>query len=372
MRFRITTLLVLMFVGLASGQRCRADAEFSLVIDPFTGATFLRNDATTTVALDSYLVRSPGNPVLNVTGPGGWLSLADAGFAGWQKTTSTVGDRIGEANLFGSLHFAGGAEQSIGNAYVPFTPTEFGEVEPGLKTLNFTYTLANDSLARVGDVEFSARNTLVLVVDPSNGEASIQNLSGFNVSIDSYLIKSTKGVLNVGGWDPLADDDAGWFASTGATNRIAEGNLFGSTFLAANGGLLEIGSPINPLLLDDETDLELQFTIAGLGSSINGGVLFAASATAGPDADFDFDGDVDGSDLGIWQAGYGLPGSQGNGDADGNGQINGRDFLIWQRQYTGPLASAAAAVTAVPEPSSMLLVGLGLIVTGCRPGRESR
>jgi hypothetical protein len=366
MRFRISTLLVLVIIGLARAQPCHADAEFSLVIDPFTGATSLRNDTSTMVALDSYLVRSPGNPVLNPIGPGGWVSLNDAGFTGWQETFSASGDRLGEANLFGSLIFAGNAEQSIGNAYVPFSASSFGQVEPGLKTMNFTYTLANESTARIGDVEFIARNTLLLVIDPATGEASIENRSDFNISLDSYLIKSSQSVLDVGGWEPLADSNSDWFSSTGAANRIAEGNLFGSTFLAANGGSLDIGSPIDPLLLDDETDLELQFTVAGLSSSISGGVLFAASATAGPDADFDFDGDVDGDDLGIWQAGYGLPGSQGNGDADGNGQINGRDFLAWQRQYTGPLALAASAVTAVPEPSSLWLAGFGLVACGRR------
>ena len=66
-----------------------------------------------------------------------------------------------------------------------------------------------------------------------------------------------------------------------------------------------------------------------------------AAATAVSPADFDADGDVDGTDLAQWQSDYG-PG--GNADADGDGASSGLDFLAWQRQYTGSLNETAAAV----------------------------
>lgn len=57
----------------------------------------------------------------------------------------------------------------------------------------------------------------------------------------------------------------------------------------------------------------------------------------------DFNGDhkVDGDDLVIWQASYGI---NGDGDADGNGITNGRDFLIWQRNFTGPSSISSPAI----------------------------
>ncbi len=68
------------------------------------------------------------------------------------------------------------------------------------------------------------------------------------------------------------------------------------------------------------------------------------------EADFDEDGDVDATDLAIWQANYNL---NQLGDADGDNDTDGKDFLIWQRQFgSAPLVAAA---TAVPEPSPVIL-----------------
>jgi hypothetical protein len=70
-------------------------------------------------------------------------------------------------------------------------------------------------------------------------------------------------------------------------------------------------------------------------------------------ADFNRNGIVDGGDLAMWRAGYGMDSGAalGAGDADGDGVVDGGDFLVWQRQL-GPAASAGAAAwtAAVPEP----------------------
>jgi len=74
-------------------------------------------------------------------------------------------------------------------------------------------------------------------------------------------------------------------------------------------------------------------------------------------ADFDNDGDVDGSDLAQWESDFGGPGS----DSDLDGDSDGADFLNWQRQFGSgvpPLAAFTAAT--VPEPSTLLLSGLAL------------
>jgi hypothetical protein len=81
-------------------------------------------------------------------------------------------------------------------------------------------------------------------------------------------------------------------------------------------------------------------------------------------ADFDDDGDVDGDDLTIWQAGYGTGTLHGEGNADGDGDVDGRDFLIWQRSYGWGVTSLAASI-AVPEPACLALfcmATLGLFV----------
>jgi len=85
--------------------------------------------------------------------------------------------------------------------------------------------------------------------------------------------------------------------------------------------------------------------------------------------DFNGDGIVDVLDLAIWQGNFGLTmGATGVlGDADGDGDVDGADYLIWLGQVGGAGAAPAAitlAVTAVPEPSSLLLAIGGLAALG--------
>jgi hypothetical protein len=70
--------------------------------------------------------------------------------------------------------------------------------------------------------------------------------------------------------------------------------------------------------------------------------------------DFDDDGDVDGTDLGLWKGAFG---QTAVGDADNDGDSDGADFLVWQRNYAPGAATGAAA--AVPEPAAAALAALG-------------
>jgi hypothetical protein len=94
------------------------------------------------------------------------------------------------------------------------------------------------------------------------------------------------------------------------------------------------------------------------------------SLGAGPDADFNDDTFIDGTDLGIWRDAFG---SSALGDADGDGDSDGEDFLIWQRTIGGALVGAAA----IPEPTAALtatsaLFGLiGLVTLLVRKRRDS-
>ena len=120
-----------------------------------------------------------------------------------------------------------------------------------------------------------------------------------------------------------------------------------------------------------------KLSLTGPGGSafdaIRIGTTFADVAPA--TSDFDGDGDVDGNDLGLWNAGFGKTevATPGDGDADANGDVDGRDFLLWQRQFGFDLTPTSAA--AVPEPGACALLMLGASIAGNltrrRPGSRT-
>jgi hypothetical protein len=86
------------------------------------------------------------------------------------------------------------------------------------------------------------------------------------------------------------------------------------------------------------------------------------TAPGGEDGDFNNDNVVDGADFLIWQRGFGPTGTNLTGDADGDGVVDDADLAIWKSQFGG--APAVAAAAAVPEPATLALGGLAVVVMG--------
>jgi hypothetical protein len=91
-------------------------------------------------------------------------------------------------------------------------------------------------------------------------------------------------------------------------------------------------------------------------------------------ADFDSDGDVDGADFLTWQRGLGTAAAtKAQGDADGDADVDGADLGLWKSQFGGGAFSGpgvlltsfvryVSSAAPVPEPSSVVLAGLGVAV----------
>ena len=344
-------MLAVAIVALLPVASLAQDEDFSIVVNPQTGSASLRNDGDSAVSLDGYLLTA-GQSTFDAAA---WDSLEDQATGGWieGQANDTV---ISEVNLTTSLFVNPGELVPIGSPYSPFVPSTIGEPEP---EFSFSYSIEGVGVFP-GELEFAVDNNIVLEIDPVSGAASLVNQSVFPVSIDSYLIQSSEGVLSSGGWSTLEGNVGGWQSFSGSATRLAEGNIDGSTLIAANGGTLPLGNPINPGLLTDESEVELQFSIAAGGApgqALVGGVLFVPGAPI--DADFNNDLAVNAADLAVWEANYGGPATDATGDANSDGVASGFDFLAWQRQFTG---NPGLAASAVPEPSSCCFLTIGVLV----------
>jgi hypothetical protein len=90
--------------------------------------------------------------------------------------------------------------------------------------------------------------------------------------------------------------------------------------------------------------------------------------------DIDQNGQVDADDLTVFASNFGriVAATQIDGDIDFNGAVNADDLTVFANNFNkgvgNPLAVASGGVRAVPEPSSVLLAGLGLggILAACR------
>jgi hypothetical protein len=81
---------------------------------------------------------------------------------------------------------------------------------------------------------------------------------------------------------------------------------------------------------------------------------------SGADGDFNLDGTVDGADLALWNAGFGMASAPSfrDGDNDRDGDVDGADFLAWQAAFTTVAATASLPPATAPEPSAGMLAAL--------------
>ena len=221
--------------------------------------------------------------------------------------------------------------------------------------------LTNSGQVMHGLVELSgsnATNNLVVTVDPSTGEATLTNDSTYTVGLLGYSITSGSGSLLPadGSWNSLADQGFANLeeANPSDTNLSELVPFAGNALVIAPGQVFTLGTLFSGAGAED---LQFQFYL-----------------TSNPlQGDFNADGTVDGFDLTAWSAGYGSA-------------YSGRDLLLWQRNFgrTEPTAvpiimhgvvkyqSIVAAVTSVPEPTSVTLLATAFAIQFGGLGRRRR
>jgi hypothetical protein len=222
----------------------------------------------------------------------------------------------------------------------------------------------------------AANELLFAEVHTTTGQVTIKNQSGDPVRLDYYKITSTGGAaLNATAWNSLQEQNLagfpvgngsgnGWEPFGGASSRaIGESYLTGNS-LVANSASIPLGPAFN---VGGAQDLEF---------------IYGAVPEDAPVADFDADGDADGSDFLIWQRNLGATGTatKAQGDADGDMDVDADDLAVWKGDFGSQSFSGVGTITrgfvryvsgpatAVPEASSIVLLGIGLatLVSGRR------
>jgi hypothetical protein len=192
----------------------------------------------------------------------------------------------------------------------------------------------------------------------------------------------TRGIPFAGDWD--GDGDLDILASSDPSQMMFIPNMGNDI-----GGRAIFGSPSYVSLIDAPydsiglhavdfngdgdadvlVDTTHRYSIFTDGSFLQHGygaasITGAESLSSGFQADFNGDGQINGTDLLILQRSLGQAGGHAQGDANGDGVINVIDMETWKAQF-----GKIAAATAVPEPSALVLT---LVAAFAVRGRRHR
>ncbi|MEM8946824.1 MAG: endonuclease [Planctomycetota bacterium] len=118
------------------------------------------------------------------------------------------------------------------------------------------------------------------------------------------------------------------------------------------------------LLSFSDEDLPGASALGTIEVMLSGTVEAAVSETA----DFNEDGDVDGSDYLAWQRGLAAGATLAEGDSNGDMTVDSLDLSFWRDQYAS--VAATRAIASVPEPSAAVLLLAAMLLLLNTPPRQ--
>lgn len=286
----------------------------------FEMANQVSTDATGHLDLTISGVNSESDGVLMLNSEGNAARFASvkpkAGGAGWDVDVKTVG--LLEPGTTGTPAVPVGAVNYV------FLPYETDNLVAG--RVNADGSIVNSTGVGTGAGQFTLTkdgtgNYLLTVAGrtPNDGTLLLTPGPGFDGIADNTLVYEPAGnAFRIQGLDLIT---------------IEEKDLGGS-------------------VLFEDTSFSFAFLDFAAALEAPGGGSFL-------EADFNQDGNVNGTDLTAWKGGFGAGTTKAQGDANADGKVDGADYLVWQRQF-GQAPPATVAAGAVPEPTAALLSGLGL------------
>ena len=310
------------------------ESALTLRVNANTSAASIKNYVGG-IEITGYMIGGgSGSGLINVEN---WKTLGSAGNAGFEESNPTA-DHITEISIQDSMTFGEGQSHGLGKLFNDGN-TAFGvSNNNSLSQLKFEYSKTDGSV-HTGILEIkSMANTLVLTVDSVTGETVLRNNSRHTVELDSYLITSENGSLDASGWSSLADQSAAGFEESNPDgNHISELDIGGGLILTP-GQIVTLG---NLMTAEEVEDLILTFTVGGDELT---GIVNYGDVPVVVEGDYDWDGLVDDDDLDLVRSGFGT------------------DYTLADLFAVRNNFGNSAAVTAVPEPASIAIIGLGVLV----------
>jgi hypothetical protein len=229
----------------------------------------------------------------------------------------------------------------------------------------------------IDNVDVRIVQPLVIEVNTTNGQVNLKNESGATAHIDYYEITSAAGALNATAWNSLQEQNlAGFPAGNGSGNGWEQfggsrGTILGESYLTGNSAVANNAA-------------------IGLGAAFNVGgardLVFRYGEIAGavppPTGDYSDNGTVDAADFVAWRDKLNQNVTLPNDSTPGT--VTQADLDIWRANFGqsgGPTGTSSlfpgivryvtsGSASAVPEPATTLLVGIGLVTIAAATGRK--
>ena len=206
---------------------------------------------------------------------------------------------------------------------------------------------------------------LALEINTTNGQARIRNQTGAAVNIDYYEIKSTAGSLNSVAWTGLQEQNLdgfppgngtgnGWEQAGGSNSNVVSESYLTGNSAVGNTATVGLGAPYN---IGGTHDITFRY-----------GQL--SSVSPAPTGDFNNNGTVDAADYVLWRNGGTLQNDPTPGVQAADYDVSRANFGNTGGVPSGPsslfrgpviyVTSFSGSGAAVPEPSCIILVGIGM------------
>lgn len=233
---------------------------------------------------------------------------------------------------------------------------------------------------------------LTSTIDRATGAIAITNTTSQSFDVKSYSIASASGALSGVEWTPVTGNTDGtgsgafdsdpWTisapanpAATPFATALSEGAAAGTGGALVSGGTLQLG---NAWVRTPFQDVIVTLTLGDNSTITISPTYVNDSIVAG---DFDGSGDIDVADYlalmtNIHAGVTGLTAAEyyTRGDITGDKVIDYSDFSTFASVYDSIHGSGSfnGMVAAVPEPNSIFMFAMGLLVVGVAIGRQRR